>query len=50
MFKPTTRSRRRLLASGWQAVGSSADGLRQRVAPETGILGGIIQSRGIKIE
>lgn len=43
-------ARERLLASGWQAVGSSADGLRQRVARETGILGGIIQSRGIKIE
>ena len=40
----------RLLTSGWQAVGSSSDGLRQRVARETGILGGIIQSRGIKIE
>ncbi len=43
-------ARERLLAAGWQAVGSSADGLRQRVARETGILGGIIQSRGIKIE
>lgn len=43
-------ARERLLTSGWQAVGSSADGLRQRVARETGILGGIIQSRGIKIE
>ena len=43
-------ARERLLTSGWQAVGSSSDGLRQRVARETGILGGIIQSRGIKIE
>ena len=43
-------ARERLLTSGWQAVGSSADGLRQRVARETEILGGIIQSRGIKIE
>ena len=37
-------------AGGWQGVGSSADGLRQRVARETEILGGIIKSRGIKIE
>ena len=43
-------ARERLLTSGWQAVGSSADGLRQRVARETEILGGIIKARGIKIE
>lgn len=43
-------ARERLLGSGWQAVGSNAAGLRQRVARETEILGGIIQSRGIKIE
>ncbi|HSQ72260.1 MAG TPA: tripartite tricarboxylate transporter substrate binding protein [Rubrivivax sp.] len=43
-------ARERLLAAGWQGVGSNADGLRQRVARETEILGGIIQSRGIKIE
>ena len=43
-------ARERLLAGGWQGVGSSADGLRQRVARETEILGGIIKSRGIKIE
>ncbi len=43
-------ARERLLTSGWQAVGSSADGLRQRVARETEILGGIIKARSIKIE
>jgi len=43
-------ARERLLTSGWQGVGSSADGLRQRVARETEILGGIIKARGIKIE
>jgi len=43
-------ARERLQAGGWQGVGSSADGLRQRVARETEILGGIIKSRGIKIE
>ena len=43
-------ARERLLAAGWQGVGSSADGLRQRVARETEILGGIIKARSIKIE
>lgn len=43
-------ARERLLAGGWQGVGGSADGLRQRVARETEILGGIIKSRGIKVE
>ena len=43
-------ARERLLAAGWQGVGSDAAGLRQRVARETEILGGIIKSRGIKIE
>jgi tripartite-type tricarboxylate transporter receptor subunit TctC len=43
-------ARERLLAAGWQGVGSSADGLRQRVARETEVLGGIIKARGIKIE
>ncbi|MBK7457521.1 MAG: tripartite tricarboxylate transporter substrate binding protein [Betaproteobacteria bacterium] len=43
-------ARERLLTSGWQAVGSSSDGLRQRVARETEVLGGIIKARGIKIE
>ena len=43
-------SRERLLAAGWQGVGSDAAGLRQRVARETEILGGIIKSRGIKVE
>jgi len=43
-------ARERLLAGGWHGVGSGADGLRQRVARETEILGGIIKARGIKIE
>ena len=43
-------ARERLLAGGWQGVGSSADGLRQRVARETETLGAIIKSRGIKVE
>jgi hypothetical protein len=43
-------ARERLLSAGWQGVGRGADGLRQRVARETEILGGIIKARGIKIE
>ena len=43
-------ARERLLTAGWQGVGSNAEVLRQRVARETEILGGIIKSRGIKIE
>jgi tripartite-type tricarboxylate transporter receptor subunit TctC len=45
-----SEARERLLAAGWHGVGSNADGLRQRVARETEILGGIIKSRGIRIE
>lgn len=40
----------RLLTGGWQAVGSSGDGLRQRVTRETEILGAIIRDRNIKLQ
>jgi tripartite-type tricarboxylate transporter receptor subunit TctC len=40
----------RLLAGGWQPLGSSGDGLRQRVARETEILGAIIRDRNIKLQ
>ncbi len=40
----------RLLTGGWQAVGSSGDGLRQRVARETEVLGAIIRDRNIKLQ
>jgi tripartite-type tricarboxylate transporter receptor subunit TctC len=43
-------ARARLLAGGWQAQGSSGDGLRQRVQRETELLGGIIRERGIKLQ
>lgn len=43
-------TRQKLFNQGWQAVGTSPDGLRSRVKDEAAILGGIIQSRGIKIE
>ncbi|MEO7886645.1 tripartite tricarboxylate transporter substrate-binding protein [Polaromonas sp.] len=43
-------TRQKLFNQGWQAVGTSPDGLNSRVKDEAAILGGIIQSRGIKIE
>lgn len=43
-------TRQKLFNQGWQAVGTSPDGLRSRVKDEAAILGGIIQSRGIKLE
>ena len=43
-------TRQKLFNQGWQAVGTSADGLKSRLKEETTILGNIIQSRGIKIE
>lgn len=43
-------TRQKLFDQGWQAVGTSADGLKSRIREESTILGSIIQSRGIKIE
>lgn len=43
-------TRQKLFNQGWQAVGTSPDGLKTRVKDEAAILGGIIQSRGIKLE
>jgi len=43
-------TRQKLFNQGWQAVGTSPDGLKSRVKDEAAILGNIIQSRGIKLE
>jgi tripartite-type tricarboxylate transporter receptor subunit TctC len=43
-------TRQKLFNQGWQAVGTSPDGLKSRVKEEAAILGGIIQSRGIKLD
>ena len=45
-----TDTRQKLFNQGWQAVGTSPEGLASRVKAETAILGGIIAMRGIKIE
>ena len=42
--------RQKLFAQGWQAVGSSPEGLITRLQSETQLLGNIIRLRGIKIE
>ncbi|MBH1963926.1 MAG: tripartite tricarboxylate transporter substrate binding protein [Comamonadaceae bacterium] len=42
--------RQRMFQQGWQAVGTSPEGLAQRVRQETTLLDGIIKSRGIKLD
>ena len=46
--QPELRSR--FLAGGWQALGSPASVLRQRVDSEARLLGGIIDAQGIRLE
>lgn len=43
-------TRQKLFNQGWQAVGTSAEGLKSRVKSEAAIMGGIIAMRGIKID
>ena len=43
-------TRQKLFNQGWQAVGTSPEGLVGRVKSETAIMGGIIAMRNIKIE
>ena len=43
-------TRQKLFNQGWQAVGTSPEGLLRRVRSETAVMSGIIASRGIKIE
>ena len=42
--------RQKFFNQGWQAVGTSSDGLLSRLRSETTIMGGIITMRNIKIE
>lgn len=42
-------TRTRLLNQGWQAVGTSAEGLQQRVKEEAALLGGIIKAQNITV-
>jgi tripartite-type tricarboxylate transporter receptor subunit TctC len=43
-------TRQKLFNQGWQAVGTSPEGLNSRLKSETAIMGGIIATRGIKIQ
>lgn len=43
-------TRQKLFNQGWQAVGSSPEGLQNRVKTESAIMKGIIEVRGIKVE
>ena len=43
-------TRQKLFNQGWNAVGTSPEGLKTRIAEETALLGNIIQSRNIRIE
>lgn len=44
------QTRQKLFNQGWQAVGTSPDGLKSRIKDEAAIMGNIIQTRGIRIE
>ena len=46
----TPDMRARLFQQGWTAVGSSAEGLANRMKSDTALLGGVIMMRGIKAE
>ena len=43
-------TRQKLFNQGWQAVGTSPEGLTSRIKSETAIMGGIITMRNIKID
>jgi tripartite-type tricarboxylate transporter receptor subunit TctC len=46
----TPDMRRKLGAQGWQAVGSSPEGLRNRIQADVASLGAIIRSQGIRAQ
>ena len=46
----TPEVRQKLFQQGWQAVGSSAEGLANRMKADTALLGRVIAARGIKAE
>lgn len=46
----TPEMRQRLFQQGWQAVGSSPEGLANRIRNDTRVLGAIIRAQGIRAE
>ena len=45
---PTMRAK--LFQQGWQVIGSSAEGMANRIKADTALLGGVIRGRGIRNE
>ncbi|MDD5333012.1 MAG: tripartite tricarboxylate transporter substrate binding protein [Rhodoferax sp.] len=53
LFSDIARSpemRQKLFQQGWQVVGSSSEGLANRIKADTALLGGVIATQGIKAE
>ncbi len=53
LFSDIARSpdiRQKLFQQGWQVVGSSSEGLANRIKADTALLGGVIEARGIGAE
>jgi tripartite-type tricarboxylate transporter receptor subunit TctC len=46
----TPEMRQKLFIQGWQAVGSSPEGLANRIKSDTALLGGVIKMRGIRVD
>jgi len=46
----TPEMRQRLFQQGWQAVGSSPEGLANRIQADTRVLGQIIRTQGIRVD
>ena len=46
----TADTRQKLFNQGWQAVGTSPDGMKRRVKEEAAIMSGIISAQAIKLE
>lgn len=46
----SAETRQKLFNQGWQAVGTSPEGLRSRIKDEAALMSGIISTRGIKLE
>ena len=46
----TPDARAKLFQQGWQAIGSSPEGLANRIKADTTLLGGVIKAQGIKAE
>jgi tripartite-type tricarboxylate transporter receptor subunit TctC len=46
----TPEVRGKLLTQGWQAAGTTPEGLSSRVKTDTAVLGGVILMRGIKVQ